>query len=124
MKNRFLSLLAGIILLLGLISGCENVSKQPESTPTVTPSPTEAATPTPTQGVFRVGGTVPSAFDHYGETEEENYMERDFAISEKPFLKASGKVLRDDSGNGALVQLKGTNVGGYLLQEFWMTVGE
>lgn len=38
-----------------------------------------------------------------------------------PFLKADGKVLRNASGTGDVVQLKGTNVGGYLLQEFWMT---
>lgn len=38
-----------------------------------------------------------------------------------PFLKADGKILRNNSGTGDVVQLKGTNVGGYLLQEFWMT---
>ena len=38
-----------------------------------------------------------------------------------PFLKADGKVLKNDAGTGDIVQLKGTNVGGYLLQEFWMT---
>ncbi len=38
-----------------------------------------------------------------------------------PFLKADGKVLRNASGTGDVVQLKGTNAGGYLLQEFWMT---
>lgn len=40
---------------------------------------------------------------------------------ENPMLKADGKVLRDDGGNGDIVQLKGVNAGGYLLQEFWMT---
>ncbi|MCR5331276.1 MAG: glycoside hydrolase family 5 protein [Lachnospiraceae bacterium] len=73
---------------------------------------------------FRVGGQVPDSFKDYGKQEDDDHMERSLTISDKPFLKAAGKVLRDDYGNGALVQLKGTNVGGYLLQEFWMTVGE
>ncbi len=51
-----------------------------------------------------------------------SYMEREDRVAEDPFLKADGKVLRDGKGTGELVQLKGTNVGGYLLQEFWMTV--
>lgn len=40
---------------------------------------------------------------------------------ENPLLKADGKVLRDNAGTGNVVQLKGTNAGGYLFQEFWMT---
>ena len=40
---------------------------------------------------------------------------------ENPMLKADGKVLRDEAGTGEIVQLKGTNAGGYLFQEFWMT---
>lgn len=40
---------------------------------------------------------------------------------ENPMLKADGKVLRDNGGKGDIVQLKGVNAGGYLLQEFWMT---
>lgn len=46
---------------------------------------------------------------------------REDTIPEDPFLKADGKNLRDASGTGQIVQLKGTNAGGYLLQEFWMT---
>lgn len=48
-------------------------------------------------------------------------IKREEKTVEKPFLKADGKVLRDDSGKGEVVQLKGINAGGYLLQEFWMT---
>ncbi len=48
-------------------------------------------------------------------------IERDDTIAEDPFLKADGKVLRDASGTGDIVQLKGTNAGGYMVQEFWMT---
>jgi aryl-phospho-beta-D-glucosidase BglC (GH1 family) len=67
---------------------------------------------------YRVGGAVPDAFKPQ---EEEKYEEREMKISEHPFLKTEGKVLKDDYGKGELVQLKGTNVGGWLLQEFWMT---
>lgn len=48
-------------------------------------------------------------------------IKREEKIVENPFLKAEGKVLKDNSGKGELVQLKGINAGGYLLQEFWMT---
>ncbi len=48
-------------------------------------------------------------------------VEREDKVVENPFLKADGKVLRDASGTGEVVQLKGTNAGGYLFQEFWMT---
>ncbi|MBR1931624.1 MAG: cellulase family glycosylhydrolase [Lachnospiraceae bacterium] len=58
-----------------------------------------------------------------GETSmEKTSMEKEWKVSEHPFLKADGKVLRDNAGAGAVVQLKGTNAGGYLFQEFWMTV--
>lgn len=42
-------------------------------------------------------------------------------MSQKDFLKAVGKEIRKNSGAGEAIILKGTNVGGYLLQEFWMT---
>jgi len=38
-----------------------------------------------------------------------------------PFIKADGKNLRTDYGQGDIINLRGTNAGGYLLQEFWMT---
>lgn len=43
------------------------------------------------------------------------------AITSSDFLKANGKVLRKNYGSGDIVQLRGTNAGGYMLQEFWMT---
>ncbi|MBR1929944.1 MAG: cellulase family glycosylhydrolase [Lachnospiraceae bacterium] len=43
------------------------------------------------------------------------------AITDSDFLKAVGKDLRNQSGAGDVVNLRGTNAGGYLLQEFWMT---
>jgi|GEM_PF-1821973 len=48
-------------------------------------------------------------------------MERVEKEVENPMLKADGKVLRNEAGTGDVVQLKGTNAGGYLFQEFWMT---
>ena len=51
-----------------------------------------------------------------------SYIEREETQVENPFLKADGKVLRDAAGTGNVVQLKGTNAGGYLFQEFWMTI--
>lgn len=43
------------------------------------------------------------------------------AIVQADFLKASGNVLKNGSGTGATVNLRGTNVGGWLAQEDWMS---
>lgn len=43
------------------------------------------------------------------------------AITQSDFLKAKGKYLYTNYGNGEAVVLRGTNAGGYLVQEFWMT---
>ena len=48
-------------------------------------------------------------------------IEAKAAISNSDFLKANGKVLKNNYGNGDTVYLRGTNAGGYLVQEFWMT---
>lgn len=37
------------------------------------------------------------------------------------FLKTSGKYLRDNAGAGKIVTLRGTNLGGWLTQEDWMS---
>lgn len=37
------------------------------------------------------------------------------------FLKVNGQVLKNNSGKGSVVQLKGTNLGGLMLQEDWMS---
>jgi len=37
------------------------------------------------------------------------------------FLKTEGKNIRNNSGTGDIVYLRGANVGGMFLQEFWMT---
>ncbi|MFC7442781.1 cellulase family glycosylhydrolase [Laceyella putida] len=43
------------------------------------------------------------------------------AINSDDFLKTNGKVIRDHFGTGAIVNLRGTNLGGWLLQENWMS---
>lgn len=42
------------------------------------------------------------------------------ALTDSDFITASGKNLYN--AEGELIQLKGTNVGGWLFQEFWMTI--
>lgn len=43
------------------------------------------------------------------------------ALGTSDFLKASGTVLKNNSGTGAVIDLRGTNIGGWLLQEGWMS---
>lgn len=43
------------------------------------------------------------------------------ALTSADFLKASGNVLKNASGTGATVNLRGTNIGGWLTQEDWMS---
>ncbi|MBF8184168.1 discoidin domain-containing protein [Nonomuraea sp. K274] len=43
------------------------------------------------------------------------------ALGTADFLKVSGSVLKKDSGAGATINLRGTNLGGWLTQEDWMS---
>lgn len=43
------------------------------------------------------------------------------ALGSSDFLKASGAVLKNNSGTGSTVNLRGTNLGGWLTQEDWMS---
>jgi Endoglucanase len=43
------------------------------------------------------------------------------AITSSGFLKTNGTLIRDNNGTGAVVNLRGTNLGGWLLQEGWMS---
>jgi endoglucanase len=43
------------------------------------------------------------------------------AFSSGDFLKTSGVLIKNNYGNGATVDLRGTNLGGWLLQEPWMS---
>src|SRR6185312_14654012 len=42
------------------------------------------------------------------------------ASTDPNFLKASGKYLKNNSGTGSIVTLRGTNLGGWLTMEDWM----
>ena len=42
-------------------------------------------------------------------------------IGSSGFLKTSGTVIKDNNGTGSVVNLRGTNLGGWLLQESWMS---
>ena len=42
------------------------------------------------------------------------------AFGNADFLKANGTVIRNNSGTGSVVNLHGTNLGGWLLREGWM----
>jgi hypothetical protein len=43
------------------------------------------------------------------------------ALGSSDFLKANGAVLKNNSGAGSTVNLRGTNLGGWLTQEDWMS---
>jgi endoglucanase len=43
------------------------------------------------------------------------------AFGAADFLKTNGKVIRNNSGTGAIVNLHGPNLGGWLMQEGWMS---
>jgi aryl-phospho-beta-D-glucosidase BglC (GH1 family) len=43
------------------------------------------------------------------------------AIGLSDFLKTNGKVIKNNSGTGAIVNLHGPNLGGWLMQESWMS---
>ncbi|MGB8450923.1 MAG: discoidin domain-containing protein [Anaerocolumna sp.] len=42
-------------------------------------------------------------------------------IGSSGFLKTSGTLIKDNNGTGSVVNLRGTNLGGWLLQESWMS---
>lgn len=42
------------------------------------------------------------------------------ALGSADFLKANGKSVRNNSGSGSIVALRGTNIGGWLVMENWM----
>lgn len=43
------------------------------------------------------------------------------ALGDGDFIKADGNVLRLNAGTGAAINLRGTNIGGWLTQEDWMS---
>ena len=118
-KIKYFMCIAAAALLLGGCGGKENQDVSRESAGMQESSPEESQGTEGNRLQPRVGSKVPDAF--LEEEEMEGYEEREFKVAENPMLCADGKVLRDDAGQGEVVQLRGTNAGGYLLQEFWMT---
>lgn len=55
------------------------------------------------------------------ENQVSDVVTHNIQITEKtsPFLKTDGKVMRNNYGAGEIVQLKGTNIGGWLVMEEW-----
>lgn len=43
------------------------------------------------------------------------------ALGPSDFIKANGNVLKTNSGSGSTINLRGTNIGGWLTQEDWMS---
>lgn len=83
-------------------------------TPTATPTPTPTATPTPTPTASPTPTPTPTASPSAAPT-------AGTGISADGFLKTSGTLIKDHSGTGSTVNLRGTNLGGWLLQEGWMS---
>jgi hypothetical protein len=48
-------------------------------------------------------------------------MAANAALGAADFIKANGNVLKLNSGTGATINLRGTNIGGWLTQEDWMS---
>lgn len=106
----------GIILLLGGLTACQKKEKE-----TIAPVPV----PVQTQE-----GTKDSASDtkkddtkntQSNDSQEAIMVNKRGPIGQEDFLKAKDKNLRNKSGAGEVINLRGTNAGGWLFQEFWMT---
>ncbi|MCI9337347.1 MAG: glycoside hydrolase family 5 protein [Lachnospiraceae bacterium] len=117
-KIKYLACIAAVLLLGGC--GGEKENQEWNDSAKSGESREESAEETGEKRLqVRVGSKVPDAF--LEEEEMEGYEKREYKTAENPMLRADGKVLRDNAGQGEVVQLRGTNAGGYLLQEFWMT---
>ncbi len=119
MRNRWKKL--SVLLLAGtVLAGCGSSTPAQQTNmsaqQTASAEGDEAETDT-------VSGVITEEAEKTEETEEaeETVVRKERVPVEHPQLKAVGKVLKNNSGEGDIVQLKGTNAGGYLLQEFWMT---
>ncbi len=81
--------------------------------------PTTASTPYTTKIAVNENTTI-RAISVEGENVSET-VTAEYVINkeETPFLKADGKVLRDQFGTGDVITLRGTNAGGWLATENW-----
>lgn len=67
-------------------------------------------------------GCTPAESDERMLDTEENTMKRTLnPLKDTDFLKTKGKKILTGKGQGDAIHLRGVNIGGYLLQEFWMT---
>jgi len=66
-------------------------------------------------------GSQPSAPASTSVTQAEAPSAQAAVIGSSDFLKASGTQLKNNYGNGSVVSLRGTNLGGWFIQEAWMS---
>ncbi|BCK01129.1 cellulase family glycosylhydrolase [Anaerocolumna chitinilytica] len=104
----------GVLFLLGSLTACQKKADAPDPTPTPTAKVEEPA------GTAKAEDNANSENKQSKNTEVITVTKRE-PISEDDFLKAKDKNLRNKSGEGEVVNLRGTNIGGWLFQEFWMT---
>lgn len=65
-------------------------------------------------------GIAGAGLHHAGTVQSKDYIiQINHSISDSDFLRTEGKLVVN--AGGQQVQLRGTNVGGYLLREFWMS---
>lgn len=114
MKKRFLAL--GLALAMCL-AGCGGKGEQNTDGNTVSGGAVSDGTAQET--ISADGSETTPATDEPADTqlEEETLL----PVKDLTMLKAVGKNVYDNNGEGDLVQLRGVNVGGWLFQEFWMT---
>ncbi len=105
----------GVLLMLGGLAACQ---KKEKDSPAPTPSPTAQAGDT--AGTEKDTGKENTDNTQNNDAEVIAVTKRE-PVSKEDFLKAKDKNLRNKSGEGDVVNLRGTNVGGWLFQEFWMT---
>lgn len=70
-------------------------------------------------GLVAVGLAVALILGLEGSMKKEYTVQIDHAITADDFLKADGKLVRN--AKGEQIQLRGTNIGGYLVREFWLS---
>lgn len=105
-------LLLGILLVTGLMVSCQKADKKILKLPS-----------SYEEGAGKEKEEQAGDADKEGNNVvlEDIVVEKKAPIGQEDFLKAKDRNLRNKSGEGDVVNLRGTNVGGWLLQEFWMT---
>ncbi|KRG16385.1 hypothetical protein ACA30_01400 [Virgibacillus soli] len=87
----------------------------------------DGSTPTKTSNQYTgpisiTENTVIKAISVKGNNQSKEVIQDYIIINDSsPFLKVDGKILRNNFGSGDQVTLRGTNAGGWLVMEEWMT---